>query len=618
MDAERRRAPAREPPVVSRLDKARMPAPSGSAPAPGPIRRTASRRISRTRLALGLVVGFVLGSLSAELVAWPYGPPGQQSFQPPGAPYGQPPAQQGPWQFRPQPPSNAQGTPPSYQPEDAQGYGPGQQSAGYPPGWPPRYSPFQGQVPGQYPGQYQTQATPARLEATVDEPEPYLQQPLLVRLQLITSDNPREANLELPSTGDALLKRLEGPTPGSRVSAAGRREIVNTFVISLVPLRPGSLEIPAIKVEGTVPGYGGALQRFEAVTDRPIKLQVRPAMSAVIPWLPLKSLSLKASIDREETLVPGQPVTLALEVSAVGGTAAQLPSLEDQLSNPDLRVYREQVLTEGGLGPDGRDLIGRRTEYYTLVPQSAGRLILPEISVAWWNTELGVREVAHLPMRTLNIGGAGGPFNMPASMTAGDRWGLVSLPLIGLLLVLIGYWAGVIYGVRPGRVAPGLASKLTDGLRSAASLLGSLRDRLATRLRPAPLIARARSAAAAALPPSSRFLLCVRHANRAADPVDWCERFEADARSRLRFQGEATQPNLTKLILSLRPGADRATLTRLMQQLDAALYGRQPLDFARWKHDFSRQVGRGAGMLRRATRRARIKRAALPALNPGT
>jgi hypothetical protein len=164
-----------------------------------------------------------------------------------------------------------------------------------------------GQYPGQYPSQYpgQSQSAPPRLEATLDEPEPYLQQPLLVRVRLITGDSPSEANLELPQTGDALIQRIEGPTSDSRDLGQGRREIVNTFLLTLIPLRVGSLEIPPIKVAGTIRGYGGAVQRFEAQTDRPIRLQVRPAMSAVSPWLPLKSLSLKSNIDREETLLPG-------------------------------------------------------------------------------------------------------------------------------------------------------------------------------------------------------------------------------------------------------------------------------------------------------------------------
>jgi hypothetical protein len=591
----------------------------GSLGSDGPAART-----SASMIRLGFA--FVLLIVSPLLGAWSYPPPGQQPFHP-SSPYGQPPQQPGALQYRPQPPTNAQGTPPTYQPGGTPAQAPGQmQAPGYPPGWPPGYAPFQGQAPGLHPGQYpgqvpgQVRATPPRLEATVDEPEPYLQQPLLMRLHLISSDNPEEANLELPVSGDVLIQRLKGPTADSRVTKDGRREIVNTYVVTVVPLRPGSLEIPPIKVLGTSRGYGGAFQRFEAVTDLPIRLQVRPAISTVTPWLPLKSLTLKSNIDREATLVPGQPVTLSLELEAVGGTAAQLHSLEDQLSSPGLRVYREQVVTDGGLSADGRYLVGRRTEYYTLVPQSSGRLVLPEISVAWWNTDLGAREVAGLPMRTLNIAGEGGPFGMPASMMSGDGWGLVWLPFVGLVLVLAGYWGGVMYATRPGRAGrsgTGLTTTLSSQLRTVGAIFGARWSRIARRLRPGPAVARARSAITAALPPSSRFLMCVSHANQASDPVEWCNRFEADARSRLRFQGEASQPNLTKLILTLRPGADPVTLTRLMRELDAALYGRQGLDFARWKRDFKRQVGRGAGLWRRASRAAPIKRAGLPALNPG-
>lgn len=577
--------------------------------------RLSGLRIPEPRPIPGLILCLTLVLLGQAASAWPYGPPGQQPFQTQG-PYGQPPPQAGAWQFRPRAPTNAQGTPPAYPQGVAPAYPPGQMPT-------PGYGPFPGQMPNPMPGQYlgqyraQAQGTPPRLEATLDEPEPYVQQPLLLRLRLVTSENPGEATLDLPATGDALLQRLDGPTPESRVAEGGRRETVNTFVVTLIPLRPGNVEIPPIKVTGTARGLGGGMQRFEAVTDRPIRLQVRPTMSAVTPWLPLKSLSLKAEIDRETTLIPGQPVTLALEMVAVGGTAAQLPSLEEQLVGPDHRVYREQVLTESGLSADRRDLVGRRTEYYTLVPQSSGRLTLPEIGVAWWNTDLGTREVARLPMRTLSIGGESGPFGMPSSVMSAEDWSVVWLPLTGLLLLIAGYWGGVFYSTKPestDRSQTSLAAGLAGRLRAFGAVVGDRWIRITHRVRPEPLVARLRAALAAALPASSRFLMCVRHANRASDPVDWCNRFEADARSRLRFQGEVTQPNLTRLILSLRPNADPATLTRLMQELDAALYGRQGLDLARWKRDFMRQVGRGTGV---RPRKGRIKRAALPALNPG-
>jgi hypothetical protein len=466
----------------------------------------------------------------------------------------------------------------------------------------------------------------ARVEVTLDEPEPYLQQPMLVRVALITSESPSEATLELPTTGDALLQRLSGPTLRSRDRAQASREIVHDFVATLIPLRAGAIEIPPLKVVGSTTGYGGARQRFEAEAEGPIRLQVRPAVNAVIPWLPLRSLTLTSEIDREEDLAPGQPLTLSLTLAATGGTFAQLPSLEDQLATPALRVYREQVLTEGGLTADGRDLQGQRTEFYTLVPQSPGRLVLPEIAVTWWNTDLGVREIARLPMRTLQISGEGSPLGLSGIMAnAGSS--KVWLPLVGVILLVGGYWAGVFYATRSGRTArsrrsarssDGPRGRVLDWMRARAGHLGARWSAALKRLDPRTALARLRALALDARPASSRFLMCVRHANQASNPTDWSDRFEADARSRLRFQGDITQPNLIELILRLRPNADPVALTQLMRELDAALYGgRQGLDFARWKRDFMRQVGRGAGLWRRTKRASPVRRAALPALNPG-
>jgi hypothetical protein len=73
---------------------------------------------------------------------------------------------------------------------------------------------------------------------------------------------------------------------------------------------------------------------------------------------------------------------------------------------------------------------------------------------------------------------------------------------------------------------------------------------------------------------------------------------------------------MTERLLALRPRADRAKLTRLMEQLDAALYGRQDIDFPRWKREFMHQVGLAPALLRPRRAESRIRRAHLPALNP--
>jgi hypothetical protein len=564
----------------------------------------------------------------------PYQGPPQGPYQAgPQSPYQAPPQggyQAGPqmyypgmpYQYRPPQPDNARGSPPVYQPPPA-GQRPGyQQPAGQMPGYQPGYQGAWPQGPGAY-GQQPSatrQAKPPRLEWTLDETQPYVQQILLLRLRLISSDSLTTADPELPADGDVLLQKLSGPTSSARSAGAnGQREVVTEFVLTLTPLRSGNLELPALKVTGTRPGAYGSSERYEAVASKPIRLQVRPAMASVRPWLPLRSLTLNASFDHGEELRPGQPVTLALELAAVGAQAAQLPNLEDQLESPDFRIYREQSLTDTSLSSDGRQLIGKRTEYYTLVPQSGGTLRLPEIEVPWWNVEAGARQVATLPIRTLRIAGGSGPFSLPASITAGGSgWGKVWLPLAAVLLVLAGYWGGVFFRGRGTSAEPGLdlVTRLRAGAAQAARFAGDRTRRALERLHPAPVAANLQGAALGLLPETTRLLMVARHANQAAHPAAWCDRFEQGARRHLRTCSTGSLPSMTERLLVLRPRADRAKLTRLMEQLDAALYGRQDIDFPRWKREFMHQVGRTPALLRPRRAESRIRRAHLPALNP--
>ena len=573
----------------------------------------------------GFAAGFGLWLAWSTALGWtyppPYGPAGPYGAPPAGAPglppgqYAQPGGQPAPWQFRPAQPDNSRGMPPA-RPTPPQGqtpYGvPGQvlrPAPGYPPGWPGGYA--------QHRARTQAASPPPRLEWSIDDTRPYVEQNLLLRLKLISSDALTTADPDLAGGDDVLMQEIAGPETSIRNGGDGRRELVTQFTLILTPLRPGNLELPHLEVTGTRPGTDGAAERYQAVATSPVRLQVRPAIAAVRPWLPLHSLTLAATIDQRERIEPGQPVTLALEVAAVGALAAQLPSLEDQLVSPDFRIYREQTLTDGGLSKDGRELTAKRTEFYTLVPQRGGTLRLPEIKVPWWSLQAGSRQIATLPIRTLIVQGGAGPFGLPAALTGlGPGWSKVWLPIAGLLLVLAGYWGGVLYHRRPPAAGPALKVRLRDWMRQA---IGNLRNRVTrtlSSLAPAPLAARVSATALEFLPEASRLSICVRHANRARDPIDWCERFEQSTRRLLRAPAQRGIPNLTERILRLRPRADRARVAQLMSQLDAVRYGGQALDFPRWKRDLLRQVGRRPHLIGPRRPGTRGRRAALPELNP--
>jgi hypothetical protein len=498
------------------------------------------------------------------------------------------------------------------------GYQPG--PGAYQPGWP-------GQYGGTPYGQQQTGQTsrPPRLEVEVGDRQPYVQENVLLKLRVVSDQNLSTATPELPNSNDLLFQKLDGPKASTRVGDGGQREIVNEFIYSLTPLRAGDLELPPLTVSGETVGGGYGFGRrsgsqYEATGQRKVLLQVRPAMTSVRPWLPLKDLTLNATLDGGEDVEEGQPVTLALELNATGATGSQLPSLEGYLRSADFRVYREQTLTEGKLSADGRRLEGRRTEYYTLVPHSGGKLHLPEIRLPWWNVDTGKREYAALPIQMLQVEGESGPFGFPISSGARGGEGLswFWLPLAGLILLLLGYWAGVWYrGQTTGQPQrTPLGARLSDSLRSAGSKAGAGLSSAAQRLNPAPLLQRTGPALSRALPPSSRFLGCVRAANRENDPAAWAERFQESTCRRVHFETQTPLPGISGQILRLRPNADREQIERLMRQLDGALYGNQDIDFQRWKKQFRRQVGRGRDLFSGGGPRLRFRRPLLPELNP--
>ena len=533
----------------------------------------------------------------------PLAPP---TFAPPAMPSAYPPQAPAPTQA-PAPAPAPAATPPSAYPYGAF------------PGWSQPYA-----APNASPWS-QPAAQPAprapRLEVELGERQAYVQENVLLRLKVISEQSLTKATPELPSGNDLILQKLEEPKASSRTAPDGHREIVTEFVYALTPLRAGDLSLPAPRVTGETAGdaYGvGRGQRFEISSSDGLRLQVRPALTSVQPWLPLRALSLKASLD-DHNIKAGEPVSLVLDLDAIGAGGSQLPSLESYLESPDFRVYREQTLTEAKVSADGQRLEGKRSEHYTLVPRADGRLRLPELRLPWWNVTTGSREWVSLPAK-LGGGGVEGVRAVAHGEDSGSGW--LWLSLSSLLLPLIGFAAGLRYRGRLGssRQREPLGASFGRRARAAAGLARRRLVRARDRLHPAPVWRRLGQNLKGLLPASSRFLFCLSAANREPEPAVWARRFQSEACRHLSAGAQATEagalPGLAGQVLRLRPGADPDQVIRLLRQLDGALYGGQDIDFRRWKRDFARQVGRVQGLFRARGGKPRLERPRLPALNP--
>ncbi len=563
----------------------------------------------RDRLPLGrIMLALWLLALQAPATANPYSGNAPWQALPPGQ-----------WNFAP-PNQRQTGTPSQTQP--------GQTTKSPYGAWPGR------QYPGYAPQSYYSTPTQAPyLETELSPENPYVQQAVTLRLSVISQNNLRTATPYIPQSNHFILKQLEGPVTYSR-TRSGKREIVNDFYFSLIPIRAGLHELPALSISGEeeqTGGYSRGNRPFEATTSNPVRMEIRESNPASTPWLPVEQLDLKISLPQKLNAAAGRPFTLTAEIDAVGISGDQLPSLEQQLNSDAFRVYREQSKVETNLNKRRNKLFGRRLETFTLVPQYGGDLKLPHLSINWWNTRNHTPQRASTPLQPIAVSGnrrAGGIFGsgeestlFPAG-TSSAFW----IPLALVFGVIFGYWLAIWLSSRKkggGQISPlePLVGFLQRPMQQMAPAFSPIRDKLRTTtavLNPATHWQRWRRHLVGMLPLSVRFYFCVRFVDEENDPEVWGFTLRFLANKHLGLPINAPFSVIGKHILDFHPKADPRKIQSLIHELDESVYGHHAVDFERWKEAFKHEIRPSLRLWPRKAGTKQVHREALlPGLNPG-
>jgi hypothetical protein len=475
-------------------------------------------------------------------------------------------------------------------------------------------------------------ATP-RVETEISEKTLYQQQSAIYTVRVVSDVNIRTLDTDVPRVEGAALEKLDGPIARARRAANGRQEIVNEYRYALTPIRSGEITIQPFSFSGSlVSGQGwpssgsasgtGGVKPFAVSARSPLTMDVQPASKIVQPWLPLHRLRIQGQLQPQGSVEAGKPVTFTVELEASGAMGEQLPSIEGQLRNTDFRVYRESSTTKWDYSRDGKELIGRRLETYTLIPLRSGKVRLPEISVAWFNVDTGRAETATLAGNRLSIRGGTGigegirdlvAFNPFPSVSSISFW----IPILLIMGMVIGYWLG----------AWGRTRALILALWSrAVNVARPIRNDIAGRVRgtarsvrkvvaPVTWWQEVRMYLAMALPMPVRLWLCTRCLDGEDNPKEWCRKFKTLACRHLQISSQTPMQDIAERIIRVHPRPEPAHFRELAYTLDSAIYGDQPLDFESWKRAFGNEMR--PKLFRQRRRDASGKdRGGLPELNP--
>lgn len=250
------------------------------------------------------------------------------------------------------------------------------------------------------------------IELSADKAEVFIQEQLVLTVQLFFSGNLIRGELSQPEHPDAVIESLGKQQEYTRMRDGIRYRVVERKY-AIFPQTPGTLTLPPIRFEGQARSATGQL-RFLRDKEQLFDIPVRPIPASYPsdqPWLPSSNLQLtEQGLPQTQSLDAGSNLSRRITLRAEGLPAETLPPLPQQYP-PGIRSYPDRALRNTETTPAG--VTATLQQITALVPVQSGSLRLPEMTIPWWNTTTDTLETAVLPARSFQVLGGAAPLPSP-------------------------------------------------------------------------------------------------------------------------------------------------------------------------------------------------------------
>ncbi|WP_111976585.1 BatD family protein [Algibacillus agarilyticus] len=245
------------------------------------------------------------------------------------------------------------------------------------------------------------------VEASVSNNEVWLHQQIKYTVKLYLGLQLERGSLSQPELPGAIIEQV-GKDRESEQLSNGRRFHVIERDYAITPQRSGefTLASPVFNGEVVISGNRRSLfsrsqtKSISAIGDE-VKLNVKPIPNNYPGhWLPSKMVQLYDEVTPQHGYVVGEPITRTITLTALDVAAELLPELSIQHGN-DVKIYPAQAETH--TKARGQDVIAQRIESMAIVPNQAGKVTLPAVTVTWWNTQFERIEKAELAAREITV-----------------------------------------------------------------------------------------------------------------------------------------------------------------------------------------------------------------------
>ena len=239
----------------------------------------------------------------------------------------------------------------------------------------------------------------------------YVQAEVVYTVKLYRSVATSNETLSEPavSQGSAIVEQLDADRSYD-ILIKGRRYAVFERSYGIYPQVSGSLVIPPVRFQARLAStsifsldpFGGGTKTVVRQSE-PVELQVEPIPAAYRGghWLPATDVKITEEWSKNPLeLLPDEPVTRTLTLTAQGLTSSQLPEIPELLPG-GFKQYPDMPVLENTKSADG--ITAARQQKNAIIPAQAGNYTLPEVSLPWWNTDTQTLEYAVLPERQVQV-----------------------------------------------------------------------------------------------------------------------------------------------------------------------------------------------------------------------
>lgn len=276
------------------------------------------------------------------------------------------------------------------------------------------------------------------------EPAPGEPEPVFIEVALNPSEGPYYVHAQLGLTVRLFYQQslteaaISQPAPenGSarlldevpfQADRNGQKYRVLERRYAVFPERSGPMTIPPLVLSGRLVQRGSSRLWEPSSRGRRITVESEAITFEVAPrpdsfsgsaWQPARSYRLGEQLSTSGDIRVGEPVTRTITIDAVGLEENMIaePSWEEI---PGARIYPDQP--QGITRDDGEWVLGHKAFRYAVVPESEGVLVLPKVTVAWWDTVAHRERVSVLPARSVQVLAAQvGAAPAPAAAAAPD------------------------------------------------------------------------------------------------------------------------------------------------------------------------------------------------------